>query len=84
MQKFISVWNFEGIQQKPDPWTSRSLNTANQKGPLTPVGSSPHCVLLQVVSEDIVNLCYCLSTKKITLPLELSKLVECRKTGHVF
>ena len=65
MQNFISVQNFEGILQKPDPWTSRSLNTVNQKEPLTLVESSPYSVLLQVVSEDIVNLSYFLSGKKL-------------------
>ena len=74
---FLSVWNFEGIPQKPDLWTSRSLNKVNQKGSLTPAWSSLHCVMLQVVSEDIVNLCYFLSTKKIMLSLQLSKFVEC-------
>ena len=32
------------------------LNIVNQKGPLALAGSSPYCVLLQVVSEDIVTL----------------------------
>ena len=26
----------------PGPWTSRTLNTVNKKGPLTPRGLSPH------------------------------------------
>ena len=30
------------------PGPLRSLNTLNQKGPLTPAGSSPYCVLLEV------------------------------------
>ena len=55
------------------PGPLRSLNTLNQKGPLTPPGSSPYCVLLEVVSEDIVikfgSHIFCLQGK-ITLPLD--------------
>ena len=55
MQNFISLQNFEGILQNLDPGPLSSLNKLNQKGPLTPAGSSPYCVLLEVVCEDIVK-----------------------------
>ena len=62
------------------PGPLRSLNTLNQKGPLTPAGSSPYCVLLEVVSEDIVikfvSHIFCLH-RKITSPwIQVSKFVE--------
>ena len=49
------------------------LNIVNQKGPLTLAGSSPYCVLLQVVSEDKVNFVLFSVYKRITLFLELSE-----------
>ena len=57
------------------PGPLRSLNTLNQKGPLTLAGSSPYCVLHEVVSEDIVikfvSHIFCLQ-RKITLLLDPS------------
>ena len=68
------------------PGPLRSLNTLNKKGPLTPAGSSPYCVLLEVVSEDIVikfvSHIFCLQ-RKITLPLD-QNLLSVEKQDMLF
>ena len=64
------------LHQPKKPGANR-VNTLNQKGPLTQAGSSPYCVLLEVVSEDIVLVIkfvshiFCLQ-RKITLPFDPS------------